>query len=83
MIIDNPHVMRGLIKEINPYFTHPGAEEIYTTRCHQMDAYAKQFAELADPVWQNEYMKNQDKLSRQETEKPFEYISPKINMVYP
>src|SRR5512139_1584261 len=34
MIIDNPHVMRELIDETQPYFTHPGAEEIYTEKSH-------------------------------------------------
>jgi len=56
MIIDNPHVMRELIEETKPYFTHPGAEEIYTTKSQEMDAYAKRFGELADQVWQNEYL---------------------------
>jgi hypothetical protein len=56
MIIDNPHVMRELIEETKPYFTHPGAEEIYTTKRHEMDTYAKRFGELADQVWQNEYL---------------------------
>jgi MoaA/NifB/PqqE/SkfB family radical SAM enzyme len=83
MIIDNPHVMRELIQETNPYFTHPGAEEIYTTRSHQMDVYATHFAELADPVWQKEYVENQDKLSNKETERPSENVSAKFNMIYP
>ena len=48
-----------------------------------MDAYARNFAELADPVWQNEYIKGQDKLSNKETGKPCEDISPKFNMIYP
>jgi len=61
MIIDNPHVMRELIEETNPYFTHLGAEEIYTTKSHEMDAYAEHFAELADWVWQNEYIDEQTK----------------------
>ena len=61
MIIDNPHVMRELIEETNPYFTHLGAEEIYTTKSHEMDAYAEHFAELADRVWQNEYIDEQTK----------------------
>jgi len=56
MIIDNPHVMRQLIEEIKPYFTHPGAEEIYTIKSREMDAYAKNFGKLADQVWQNEYL---------------------------
>jgi len=60
MIIDNPHVMRELIKETKPRFTHPGAEEIYTKKSQEMDAYAEHFAELADTVWQNEYIKGQD-----------------------
>jgi hypothetical protein len=83
MIIDNPHVMRELVEEIKPYFTHPGAEEIYTTRSHQIDAYAKNFAELADPVWQNEYTKSQDKLSNKETKRPYKDILPKFNTIYP
>jgi hypothetical protein len=83
MIIDNPHVMRELVEEIKPYFTHPGAEEIYTTRSHQIDAYAENFAGLADPVWQNEYTKTQDKLSNKETERPYKDILPKFNTIYP
>jgi MoaA/NifB/PqqE/SkfB family radical SAM enzyme len=59
MIIDNPHVMRELIDETKPYFTHPGAEEIYTKKSHEMDAYAERFAQFADHVWRNEYTKEQ------------------------
>jgi len=69
MIIDNPHVMRELIEETKPYFTHPGAEEIYTKKSHEMDAYAERFAQFADHVWQNEYTKEQAKPSIQEAEK--------------
>jgi hypothetical protein len=68
MIIDNPHVMRELIDETKPYFTHPGAEEIYTKKSHEMDAYADRFAQFADRVWQNEYIKGQAKPSIQEAE---------------
>jgi hypothetical protein len=60
MIIDNPHVMRELIDETKPYFTHPGAEEIYTQKSREMDAYAERFAQFADRVWRNEYTKEQD-----------------------
>ena len=56
MIIDNPHVMRELIKETKPYFTHPGAEEIYTTMSQEMEAYANHYGELAERVWHNEYI---------------------------
>jgi hypothetical protein len=71
MIIDNPHVMRQVIEETNPYFTHPRAEEIYTTKSHEMDAYAKHFAQLADRVWQDEYMENQEESEIQRSKKSF------------
>jgi hypothetical protein len=72
MIIDNPHVMRQVIEETNAYFTHPRAEEIYTTKSHEMDAYAKHFAQLADRVWQVEYMKNQEESEVQRSKKSFQ-----------
>jgi len=56
MIIDNPHVMREVIAETGPYFTHPGAEEIYTTLSEDMDQYAERFGRFADTVWNNEYV---------------------------
>ena len=56
MIIDNPDVMRDVIKRNRCYFTHPGAEEIYTFRSKYMDNYAKAYAPLADWVWKEEYL---------------------------
>ena len=56
MIIDHPHVMRDVIKKNCIYFTHPGAEEIYTFRSKYMDNYAKTYAPLADWVWKEEYL---------------------------
>ena len=82
MIIDNPHVMRELIQETKPHFTHPGAEEIYTTKSHEMDVYASTFAKLADSVWQTEYMKGQDKSRNREIEKPYKDTSPQLNIIY-
>lgn len=55
MIIDNPHVMREVIAETKPYFTHPGAEEIYTIKSAEMDEYARRFGEFADVLWNTEY----------------------------
>ena len=63
MIIDNPHVLRSVIKEIGPRFTHPGAEEIYTNKKDQLDAYAESWGKLADEVWKTEYI---DKERRQD-----------------
>jgi MoaA/NifB/PqqE/SkfB family radical SAM enzyme len=60
MIIDNPHVMREVIATNQPYFTHPGAEEIYTRKAGDMDRYANTYACLADMVWRDEYMNGKD-----------------------
>jgi MoaA/NifB/PqqE/SkfB family radical SAM enzyme len=69
MIIDNPHVMRELIEEIKPYFTHPGAEEIYNAKSHEMDSYARDFAQLANGVWESEYIRRQDESRAEEVQK--------------
>jgi MoaA/NifB/PqqE/SkfB family radical SAM enzyme len=60
MIIDNPHVMREVIAENHPYFTHPGAEEIYTSKARDMDQYANTYACLADMIWREEYLNGKD-----------------------
>jgi hypothetical protein len=59
MIIDNPHVMREVIKETNAHFTHPGAEEIYTVCKDRMDTYATRWGKPADLIWQEEYINRQ------------------------
>jgi MoaA/NifB/PqqE/SkfB family radical SAM enzyme len=69
MIIDNPHVMRDLIEETKPYFTHPGGEEIYTTKSHELDAYAQDFGQLADRIWESEYLHGIEELRAQEVQK--------------
>lgn len=55
MIIDNPHVMRDVVKKTNAKFTHPGAEEIYTVYQERMDAYAARWGRFADRIWREEY----------------------------
>jgi glyceraldehyde-3-phosphate dehydrogenase/erythrose-4-phosphate dehydrogenase len=57
MIIDNPHVLREVIEETKPYFTHKGAEEIVTTLKEKMDEYAARYGILADQVWKEEYLR--------------------------
>jgi len=56
MIIDNPWVMREIIKNCRCYFTHPGAEQVYTDLADQMDAYAAKYGELAEKIWAEEYL---------------------------
>ncbi len=60
MIIDNPHVLRGIIKETKPYYTHPGAEEIFTKKAADMDTYAKRYGAFADQIWQEEYLNDKN-----------------------
>lgn len=60
MIIDNPHVMREIIAEIGPYFTHPGAEEIYTVKSKELDVYAERFGRYADRIWVEEYLSREE-----------------------
>ncbi|UCC66705.1 MAG: radical SAM protein [Deltaproteobacteria bacterium] len=57
MIIDNPHIMRDLIEEVKPCFTHPGAEEVYTEKKELMDEYAERWGQYADEIWNKEYLK--------------------------
>jgi MoaA/NifB/PqqE/SkfB family radical SAM enzyme len=57
MIIDNPHIFREVIEETKPYFTHKGADEIVKDLGPEMDAYAARYADLAERVWREEYLK--------------------------
>ena len=72
MIIDNPHIMRQVIKEINPRFTHPGAEEIYNGKKDHMDAYAAKWGKLADCIWEEEYLNT--RIEHQPAEAPLEQV---------
>ncbi len=58
MIIDNPEIARGIIEETKPRFTHPGADEIYTVRARELDAYARRYADFIEPIWEQEYIGN-------------------------
>ena len=64
MIIDNPQVLREIISNTRPYYTHPGAEEIFTVKAEEMDAYAERYAKLANRVWQEEYLNDEFWASR-------------------
>ena len=60
MIIDNPHVMREIIDEVKPYFTHPGADEVYTSKSDELDVYAEKFGKFADRIWEDEYLSKEE-----------------------
>ncbi len=62
MIIDNPQIFREVIAESNPYFTHPGAEEIVTTLKDEIDAYSDRYAAYASRIWREEYLSKKNAL---------------------
>ena len=56
MIIDNPEIAREIIEETKARFTHPGADEIYTSRARELDEYARRYADFIEPIWEHEYL---------------------------
>jgi MoaA/NifB/PqqE/SkfB family radical SAM enzyme len=56
MIIDNPEIAREIIEETKAHFTHPGADEIYTSRARELDEYARRYADFIEPIWEHEYL---------------------------
>jgi MoaA/NifB/PqqE/SkfB family radical SAM enzyme len=59
MIIDNPSVLRDVVKEGQAYCTHEGADTIINELAPDMDKYAAEYGELADQAWDG--MKEEDK----------------------
>jgi MoaA/NifB/PqqE/SkfB family radical SAM enzyme len=51
MIIDNPTVLREVVKEGNAHPTHDGAETIITELANNIDQYAAEYGMLADEAW--------------------------------
>jgi MoaA/NifB/PqqE/SkfB family radical SAM enzyme len=56
MLIDHPEVGRELFGTAGAYATHEGATKIFTDLGAQMDAYAADYAEIADPAWEREFV---------------------------
>ena len=54
MIIDNPSVLREVVKEGGARPTHPGAETIITDLAPDLDEYARRYKEIADKSWARE-----------------------------
>jgi MoaA/NifB/PqqE/SkfB family radical SAM enzyme len=51
MLIDEPCVGREMALQYARYFTHPGAEALFTELSDQIDHYAEQYREIADVAW--------------------------------
>lgn len=52
MLIDEPCVGREMALKYAGYFTHPGAETLFTELSGQIDHYAEQYREIADEAWE-------------------------------
>ncbi len=51
MIIDHPQVLREIVATHGARPTRPGADSIITSFADQLDAYAKEYGEIADRKW--------------------------------
>ena len=60
-IIDNPHVLRDIVAETGAYATHDGAETVVTDLAKQLDAYSCAYGKIADKVWNEEYIPDEEK----------------------
>ncbi|MSM41006.1 MAG: radical SAM protein [Geobacter sp.] len=56
MLIDHPEVGREMFGSEGAYPTHEGAADIFTGLAPQVDDYAVEYAELADPSWEREFV---------------------------
>ena len=59
-IIDNPHVLRGIVAETGAYSTHEGAETIVGCLAGPLDEYADKYKEFADEAWKKEYIPDKE-----------------------
>ena len=54
-LIDNPEVLRRIVKEYNAKPSYEGADDAICnpTICHFLDEYSKAYKKIADPVWES------------------------------
>jgi len=60
-IIDNPYILRDIVAETGAYPTHEGAETIISCLAGPLDKYASDYKKIADKVWEEEYVPQEDK----------------------
>ena len=51
LLVDQPELGRRLALETGAYFTHPGAEAIFSDLARDMDRFSEGYARLADEAW--------------------------------
>ncbi len=52
MLVDHPEVGREMALNHGAYFTHEGADLIFTQLADSMDEFADSYKSFADPAWQ-------------------------------
>lgn len=52
MLIDAPEIGREMVSQPGVYFTHPGAEFFFSHLSSTIDQYSREYALIADPVWE-------------------------------
>jgi MoaA/NifB/PqqE/SkfB family radical SAM enzyme len=55
MIIDNPEILRKVVREFNAYPTCEGADQILTEFADELDQYSEEYRKYADPAWEQEW----------------------------
>jgi len=50
IVIDKPETSRKVIAQCKPYFTHEGAELIYTELADRMNEYSREYGVIADSL---------------------------------
>jgi hypothetical protein len=52
MLIDEPHVIRDIVRSTGARPTHPGADDLITSYAEAIDDYSAGFKTIADAAWQ-------------------------------
>ncbi len=55
MIIDNPEVLRNVVRDFQAHPTCSDAEKIITDLADDLDKYSREYRKFADPAWKEEW----------------------------
>lgn len=64
---DHPGVLREVVKEAGAHPTYKGAEHVLNDLAHQLDSYAQEWKEVADPIWEKEYKRKAEAKKKRST----------------
>lgn len=60
MIIDNPHVLREVVKCCGAHPSYPEAMRLITDFADSLDLYAREYGRIADEAWQKDMKRKED-----------------------